>query len=225
MIVPWGSIVNAAAVIAGSAAGLLAGSRYPESVRKIVMDAVGLVSIYLGISMSLKTADPLIMIFSLLIGGIIGHAAGFQRLTDRLSQKKSGGFYSGDFFEGLLTAFLIFCMGSMTIVGAIQEGINGKADLILAKSLLDGFTSIALASAFGRGVLFSSVPLLLFQGGLTVAASLAGDALSPGIISNLTGTGGILILGLALKILNIRDIAIIDYIPSLFLAVLFTIVF
>ena len=219
--IPWGSVVNAAAVIAGSLFGLFIGKKYPENIRNIVMDGVGLASLFLGLSMALKSHNPLIVIFSLLIGGIIGELFSLQDLMERLTQRMGRHTHNaGQFSQGLLTAFLIFCMGSMTIVGAIDEGIHGDRTLLFTKSILDAFTSIALASTFGIGVLFSFVPLLLFQGGITLTASLSHGFFSPAMIGNLTATGGLIILALGIHILNIKQIKVLNYIPSLLIAAL-----
>ncbi len=220
-----GTFINAAAVAAGSAAGLTFAGRLPHKVRNRVMDGIGLVSIYLGVSMSLETAQPLIVIFSLILGGITGSAAGLEKKTGQWAGHFSDGKDTGRFIEGMTTAFLIFCMGSMTVVGAIEEGISGRSHLLLAKSLMDGFTSMALASAYGKGVLFSIFPLLLFQGLLTVSASVASPFLSGHLISNLTGVGGLMVIGLGITILDIKKITVIDYLPSLLYAALLSMVF
>ncbi|MBN2726619.1 DUF554 domain-containing protein [Candidatus Mcinerneyibacteriota bacterium] len=216
---PWGSLINAAAVIAGSLFGLFIGKKYPENIRLIVMDGVGLASLFLGLSMALKSHDALIVIFSLLIGGVLGELLSLQKRLERLTRRMGRNTEdAGLFSQGLLTAFLIFCMGSMTIVGAIEEGINGERSLLLTKSILDAFTSVALASTFGIGVLFSFVPLLLFQGGITLTASLSRGLFSDVLVANLTGTGGLMIIGLGLNILNIRQIKVLNYIPALLIA-------
>lgn len=216
---PWGSLINAAAVIAGSLFGFFIGKKYPENIRLIVMDGVGLASLFLGLSMALKSHDALIVIFSLLIGGVLGELLSLQKRLERLTRRMGRNTEdAGLFSQGLLTAFLIFCMGSMTIVGAIEEGINGERSLLLTKSILDAFTSVALASTFGIGVLFSFVPLLLFQGGITLTASLSRGLFSDVLVANLTGTGGLMIIGLGLNILNIRQIKVLNYIPALLIA-------
>ncbi|HHH84438.1 MAG TPA: DUF554 domain-containing protein [Firmicutes bacterium] len=216
---PWGSLINAAAVIAGSLFGLFIGKKYPENIRLIVMDGVGLSSLFLGLSMALKSHNALIVIFSLLIGGVIGELLSLQKRLESLTRRMGRNTEDANLFsQGLLTAFLIFCTGSMTIVGAIEEGITGERSLLLTKSILDAFTSVALASTFGIGVLFSFVPLLLFQGGITLTASLSRGLFSDVLIGNLTGTGGLMIIGLGLNILNIRQVKVLNYIPALLIA-------
>lgn len=216
---PWGSFINGIAVIAGSLFGLFIGKKYPENIRLVVMDGVGLASLFLGLSMALKSQNALIVIFSLLIGGILGELFSLHDRVERLTRRM--GRHTRDaglFSEGLLTAFLIFCMGSMTIVGAIEEGISGDRSLLLTKSILDAFTSVALASTFGAGVLFSAIPLFLFQGGITLTAALSRSFFSEALVSNLTGTGGLMIIALGLNILNIKKIKVLNYIPALLVA-------
>ena len=121
----------------------------------------------------------------------------------------------GQFSEGMVTAFLMFCMGSMTILGAIEEGLGNEPKLLLIKSLMDGFSSIALVAALGVGVIFSVIPLLLYQGGLTLLAAWVGESLSELMIDELTATGGILLIGLGISILGIKKIQVLDLIPAL----------
>jgi len=140
-------------------------------------------------------------------------------LKNRLKFKDQG------FTEGLVTAFLIFCIGSMTIVGALNEGISGDKSLLLTKSMLDGFTSIALASTFGAGVLFSVIPMLIFQGGLTVFAGQFHSLFSQVLLAQLTATGGVLILGISLNLLEIKSIKVINLLPSLLVVIFLTVLF
>jgi uncharacterized membrane protein YqgA involved in biofilm formation len=121
------------------------------------------------------------------------------------------------FSKGLVTAFLLFCVGSMTLLGALEEGMNGDPELLLIKSLMDGFSSIALTVAFGIGVMFSVIPLLVFQGGLTIAAAYLGSFLPAEYITEISAVGGVLLLGLGLNLLNITKIKIIDLLPALIL--------
>ncbi len=158
----------------------------------------------------------------MLIGGIIGEAIDlekhFEGLGDFLSRKIKS--KEKNFAEGLVTAFLIFCVGSMTILGAIEEGLTGGYSLLLAKSVLDGFTSLALASTYGIGVLFSFIPLLVYQGGLTVLAIQCQGFFSERVINELTAVGGVLILGLSINLLGIKKIKVANLLPALVIIVL-----
>jgi uncharacterized membrane protein YqgA involved in biofilm formation len=165
-----GTIVNVAAVIAGSSVGLLVGARLPKKITTSVFNSMGLFTMFLGVYMALKGHNFLVMVFSLILGTIAGELMALERNIEGLSHrlKKALKLGSPKFTEGLLTSFLLFCMGSMTILGAIDEGVGNGSEILLTKSLMDGFSSIALASAFGIGVTFSVIPLFIFQGGITL---------------------------------------------------------
>ena len=222
-----GTLINAAAILVGGSLGLLLHARLPDRFSKIVFQALGLFTIFLGVSMAFKTNEFLILIFSLLIGSIIGEALKLEEGLDRLSDylKKRLSIKGGRFTEGLVTAFLLYCVGSMTILGAIEEGLGDEPNLLLVKSLMDGFSSIALAAAMGVGVIFSIIPLLLYQGGLTLAAAWAGDYFSEPVINELTAVGGVILLGLGLKILEIKNIKVVNMLPSLVIVVILALFF
>ncbi len=165
---PIGSLVNAATVIVGSILGMLVRQRLPERIRGIIFQAVGLATLVLGTQMALQVeGDFLILIFSLIFGGILGEVLRLDGRLDALGDalKARIKVKNERFTEGLVTAFLIFCVGSMTFVGALNEGLTGDRTLILSKAILDGFTSIVLASVYGVGVLFSALPLFIVRPG------------------------------------------------------------
>ncbi|MCF8373959.1 MAG: DUF554 domain-containing protein [Bacteroidales bacterium] len=217
-----GTLINAAAIIVGGSIGMLLHSRLPERFSKIVFQGLGLFTLFLGASMALKTNEFLIMVFSILIGSVAGEAMRLEEWVHGFSEKIKNKFSlkGGRFTEGLVTAFLLFCVGSMTILGAIEEGLDDEPKLLLAKSVMDGFSSIALAAAMGIGVIFSIVPLIIYQGGLTLAASWAGNYFDIAVINELSAVGGILLLGLGLKILEIKNIKVINMLPSLVIVVI-----
>jgi uncharacterized membrane protein YqgA involved in biofilm formation len=175
----------------------------------------------LGISMALESENFILLIFSILIGGIIGEIMNLENCLESLSGWLKSRFKIKDhgFTEGLITAFLIFCVGSMTIVGSINEGINGDRELLLTKSVLDGFTSIALSSTFGIGVAMSVIPMFVFQGGLTVFAGIFEGFFSDFIITQLVATGGVLILGIGINLLDIKKIKVANMLPALAISV------
>lgn len=224
---PIGTFINVIAVIIGSVIGLLLGNKFPEKIKIIAFQAIGLFSLVIGMQMALRTENPLTLIFALLIGAIIGEFINLEKLFNNAGDflKHKIKSKNTNFTEGVVTAFLIFCIGSMTIVGSINEGVNGDKTLLLTKSILDGFTSIALASTFGIGVLFSVIPMLILQGGLTVFAGLFQPFFTPILINQLTAVGGILILGIALNILEIKKIKVVNMLPSLLIIVLLTLMF
>jgi hypothetical protein len=177
--------------------------------------------------MALKMTNPLPIIFSLVIGGIIGELCKLETLFENFGGaiKKRVGSKNDLFIDGLITAFLLFCVGSMTIIGAFDEGLRGDPTLLLTKSMLDGFAAIVLAATFGVGVLFSVIPLFIFQYGLTLLASALQGWFSDPIITQLTATGGILILGIGLTVLDIKRIRLSNLLPSLVLVVILTVLF
>jgi hypothetical protein len=215
-----GTLINAGAVILGSVIGLIIHKRLPERIAAIVFQGIGLFTLFLGITMASKTGNFLVMIFSIVTGSILGELVNIEGRMQRLSTFLKSAIRCGDdhFSEGFVTSFLLFCMGSMTILGAIEEGLGGRPNLLLAKSVLDGFSSIALSASFGVGVLFSAIPLLIYQGGITVFASSLHHVLTPKLINELTAVGGLLLIGLGINILKIKQLSILNMLPSLVVA-------
>ena len=226
-VIPIGTMVNAAAVVAGSLIGVILKHRYPERVKGIVFQAIGLATIVIGVKMALDVKNILTLIFSLLAGGIAGELAGLDERLEKAAEglKSRLKRVEGNFSEGLVTAFLIFCMGSMAIVGSIDEGLRGERTILLTKSVLDGFTSVALASSFGAGVFFSAIPLVLYQGAITFLASVSQTFFTPLIIAQLTAAGGTMIIGLGLGLLEIKRIKVVNFLPSLLVVVGLTLLF
>lgn len=222
-----GTIINVLAVLAGSLLGLLFHARLPQRFSTIIFQAIGLFTIVLGFTMALKAQEWIIVILSLISGAIIGEWLNLERFFDNLATKTGKAFKAEgkSFNEGLLTAFLLFCMGSMTILGAIEEGLGGTPELYYIKSIMDGISSIALASGLGIGVMFSVVPLFIYQAGLTILASWFGSFMPELIISGITATGGVLLIGLGLNILKIANIRVLNLLPGLAMAVIISYIF
>jgi hypothetical protein len=223
-MIPVGSVVNAAAIVIGSLIGCLLHSRFPERIRTIVFQGLGLCVLLIGFQMAFKAQNILVVLFSILLGGIIGELVRLDTLFERLGNavKKRIGSANPKFTEGLVSASLIFCIGALAIVGSIEEGIRNNPTVLYTKSILDGFASIALASSFGSGVLFSAIPVLLYQGGITIGAGYVESYLSPLIIDQLSATGGLLIAGIGIILLEIKDIRIANLLPSLALVPILT---
>ncbi|MCD6205894.1 MAG: DUF554 domain-containing protein [Candidatus Marinimicrobia bacterium] len=222
-----GTIVNVATVLAGSALGLLFHRRLPEKITGIVFQGIGLFTLFLGFSMASKTSNFLIMIFSIVIGSIIGELLSLDSALDKFSDRLKNriGSKNDKFSEGLIAAFLLFCMGSMTILGAFEEGLGNSPNLLYAKSLLDGFSSIALSAGLGIGVMFSAIPLLIYQGGLTLFAGWLGEFFSDIVINEMSAVGGLMLIGLGISILEIKSIKVINMTPGLLVAIILAIIF
>ncbi|MDR3237904.1 MAG: DUF554 domain-containing protein, partial [Spirochaetia bacterium] len=180
-----GTLVNTAAIIVGSSIGLVFKKSLPEKYQTVYFEAIGLFTLLLGVKMSLNMSSPLLVVLSLVLGGFIGMKMQLDKKAEQLGDyiKAKTQSKNDRFTEGLITGFLLFCMGSMTIVGSIEEGFGKTSDLLLTKSIMDFFSAIMLASGLGVGVLFSSVLLLLFQGGITLLVSIAGKDIPQEIIS------------------------------------------
>jgi len=220
---PIGTLINVATVVAGSLLGLLLQQIFTEDIEKIVFQAIGLGTILIGLKMALKLPDGylLVVIFSMILGGIFGELVNLDDWMLGLSEKlkTSLGLTESRFSEGLITAFLLFCIGSMTIVGAIEEGLNQNRELLIVKSTLDGFSSIALAASFGIGVLFSVIPLFIFQGGMTLGSKKLSRVFDQTTIDVLSSIGGILIIGISINILELGNINLENLLPSLLLCI------
>ena len=191
-MLPIGSITNAGAIIAGSLAGLIIGGKLPSNIRSIVFQGIGLSVVVLGMDMALKFKQPLIVIFSMVIGGIIGEALHLDEFLNSLGDrlKKRIKSKNEQFTDGFVSASLIYCVGSMAIIGALDEGLRGDPTILMTKSVLDGVVSVALASTYGIGVIFSAVAVFVYQYGISLFASEFSSILSDVLINELTAVGG-----------------------------------
>lgn len=220
-----GTLLNIATVLLGGGLGTLLGDRLPQPIRETVMHGVGLVTLVVGMQLTFETQNILIVLLSVVIGGILGEwwriSAGLDRASEWLRERvarRLGERRMGRFSEGFITASLVFCVGPMTILGSIQDGLSGDFSLLSIKSVLDGFTAMALGSSLGVGVLFSVVTLLIYQGGLTLLAGVADQLLTEPMIAEMTATGGVLILAIGLLLLDIRRIRVANLLPALLIA-------
>ena len=217
MVFPLGPLVNAAAVIAGGLIGLALGARLPERMRTIVFQGLGLCTMVIGMQMTFKTASPVMLIFSILLGGLCGEALKleerFMRLSDRLKKRLRSG--NPLFTEGLVNATVLFCIGAMSFLGSFDEGLRGDRTLVYSKSVMDGFSAIALASAYGSGVPLAAVPLLLYQGLLVLFAGLIQPWIGPAALNEITALGGLMVIGIGLNLLNLTQIRLTNMLPAL----------
>ncbi|MDA3893709.1 MAG: DUF554 domain-containing protein [Salinivirgaceae bacterium] len=217
-----GTLINVAAVIIGSFLGLVFHAKISKKYTTIVFQGIGLFTLFVGVAMALKTNNYLIMIFSIVVGGILGTWLKLEHQINVFSEfiKRKVKSDNSKFSEGLISAFLLYCMGSMTILGAFEEGLGSQPNLLLAKSLMDGISSIALTAGLGIGVIFSVIPLFLYQGGLTLFANLLSDKLSEGMINELSAVGGLMLIGMGLNILGITKIKVTNMIPALVVVII-----
>lgn len=221
---PIATLVNAAAIILGSLMGVLLGRNFPDRVRNIVYQGIGLCVLAIGVDMTLQYDNIILVVFSVLLGAVTGELLKLDQKMTSLGDWLKTRIKSKDarFTDGFVTASLIFCIGSMAILGSIDEGIRGDRTVLLTKSILDGFISIPLAATYGIGVLFSALPILLYQGSITIAASQSQAFFSPEIITQITSVGGLLIMGIGLSLLDVKKINVTNLLPSIVYVVLFT---
>lgn len=225
-----GTLINVITVILGTFLGVLFGSKLPERVRDTVLSVLGLFTLALGIQMFLETNNALIVLAALLVGAILGEwwriEERLENFGDHLRNSFSQSLKNQDmsrFVEGFLTASILFSVGPIAILGSIQNGLTGDYSLLATKAVMDGFAALAFASTMGIGVAFSSLILLVFQGGLSLLAFQVQDAVTPAMISEMSAVGGVILVGIAISnILNIRKIHTGNFLPALFLAPLFT---
>lgn len=233
MFIGIGTVTNVVTVAVGALVGLAFGTRIPERTKDLITATLGLVTLVLGLSSAAAMNSDalaaavgkgglLVVIGALLLGGIIGSAL---RIEDRLEgavgwlrDRFARGETSGRFVDAVVTPTLLFCVGPLTILGSLSDGLGRGAEQLMVKSVLDGFASIAFASSLGVGVLLSAVAVGVIQGGLTLIGYLAGDVLPLAHIDALTATGGVILMALALRLLNVKQIPVGDMLPALVVA-------
>lgn len=216
-----GTLLNVVAVLVGGGVGTLLGQRLPEKMRETVLHGLGLITLVTGLSMAIGTANILIVMGSILLGGVLGEWLGIedrvQALGDRLQARfKSSG--ATTLAEGFVTASLIFCVGPMTVLGSIRDGMIGDYSLLAIKSLLDAFASLALAASLGIGVVFSALTVLVVQGGISLLARLAQVGMSEAMITEMTAAGGVIIMGIGLVLLEVKRIRVGSFLPAIVIA-------
>ena len=217
-----GTLLNMATVLAGGLAGTFLGDRLPERLRENVVAGVGLFVAVMGVKFAFDTTNLLYLLGSIVVGGIIGSLAGLERRLDAfgaaLQRRFSAPGEASTIAEAFVTASIVFCVGPLTFLGAIRNGLSGDASLLAIKSVLDGFSALAFAAALGWGVLLSLGVILVYQGGLAAGASVFAGALTQGQLTEMSAVGGLLILGVGLRLLRIRDVQVADYLPAIVVA-------
>lgn len=216
-----GTVVNTAAIIAGCAIGHFAGRFISPPLRRTIMAGLGLAVLLIGIQLALQGNHFMIIIASLIIGGIIGELAGIERRLQGFGERLQERFSShGSIAEGFVTASLLYCVGAMAIMGALQDGVGEAPTILYAKAALDGIASIALTATLGPGVVLSIIPLIIYQGSLTLLAGWATTIMTEPAITEMNGVGGLLIVAIGLDLLDIKRLPIGNLLPAVFISLL-----
>lgn len=232
-----GTVVNVVTVLLGCGVGVLAGHRLPERTRVLVTDGLGLVTLLIAATSAMEVLSPaladeigssapmLVVLGAVLLGGIVGSLLRLEERVERLGSwlqrrlvRAGGSADRARFVEGFVVASLVFCTGPLTILGSLNDGLGNGAEQLYLKSALDGFAAIAFAAAFGWGVAASVLTLVVVQGGLTLLGLGLGDVLPDAHLAAVTAVGGLLLVGVALRLLRLREVAVADLLPALVLA-------
>jgi len=222
-----GTLINIIAVVLGGTLGLLLGARVQERLKATVVAGLGLFTAAIGIQMFLKTESPIIVLGALLLGALLGEwwriEDGLQALgrtlERRFGERNNSGEAANRFVKGFLTSSLLFCVGPLTILGSIQDGLLGDYSLLAVKSVLDGFAALAFASTLGIGVLFSTLVILVYQGGITLLAAQLNAMVTTSMMAEMTAVGGVILIGLSISsLLEIKKISTGNFLPALAVA-------
>jgi uncharacterized membrane protein YqgA involved in biofilm formation len=229
-----GTLVNVAAILVGTLVGEVVGGRLKQGLQTRILHGLGLVVLVIGIDNALQWRDtnPLFVLGGVLLGGLAGEALRIEDRLQALGDRAQARLVRGrgedpddagahaTISEGFFTASLVFCVGALAVVGSLQDGLTGDPDTLYTKALLDGFASVALAASLGWGVALSAVSVLVYQGSLTLGAGLFDSILTEGsdALLSMTSAGGVLIIGLALKLLDLEDVKVGNFLPALVFA-------
>lgn len=219
-LVGLGTAINVVAVLVGAGLGTLVGTRLPEGMRETAMRAIGLVTLLIGVSYFLKFDNPLVPLISVIGGLVIGEALGIDGALKRFGDSLQERFSKGEspVSQAFITTSLVFCVGPLTVLGSLQDGLTGDYRLLALKSALDFIASLSFASVLGWGVLLSAVTVLVVQGTLTLSAGLLEGVVTEPMISAMTATGGVLIFGLGLVLLELKEVRVANMLPALLIA-------
>lgn len=216
-----GTFINTATVIVGTGVGLMARRLLKPRLREATMQIIGLMTLMIGVQMSLSEKNPLLPLASLLLGALIGEGLDIEGKLDALGnalQQRLSNEGESTFSQAFVSTSILFCVGPMTIMGCIQDGLRGDYSLLLVKSLLDGVSAAFFTAALGWGVLFSAGTVLVVQGSLTLGAGWIGSVLTEGMKDVMFATGGLMMLGLGIRLLNLRPIPVANFLPALVIA-------
>ena len=222
-----GTWINMGTVLAGGLLGWALGERFPDGMRRAATASVGIVTLILGFKMALEGKQLLVLLLAVILGGILGTALGLSRRLEAGSRRMQELFRGYPVAQGFLTASLLFCVGPLSLLGAIRDGLFGDWSLLGAKAMLDGISAVALTAALGPGVLLSLGVILVYQGGVTLAARFLGSGIATGSppLDAFSAAGGAVIIALGLELLELKRIPAVDLLPALLLAPLLSWVF
>ncbi len=220
-----GTLVNALAILAGGTLGLVIKKGIPQRVNDTVMQGLALVCIYIGLAGALKGQNALLATVAMVVGGVIGTLldidARFNGLAHRIERMIIRDHAEGSKFgEGFVTTTLLYCVGAMAVVGALNSGISGNHEVLFTKSILDGVSAVIFAGMFGAGVLLSAVPVLIYQGAITLLAQVLAPVLSDVVVAEMTCVGSLLIVAISLNLLKVTNIKVMNFILAIFLPIL-----
>lgn len=217
-----GTIINAIAILIGGGLGLLFRKGFPEKISQTTLQVLGLFTMVVGVSMAIQGREFVMILISLVGGAVLGEWADIEGRLERFGGWLERRFHvtEGSPAKGFIYASLLFCVGSMAIVGSITEGLKGDRSILVTKAMMDGIISIPFAASMGVGVLGSAFPVLFYQGGITLLASRLQSLFTPEIIRELTSVGGVIVMGIGINILGLQKIRVGNLIPALFLIIL-----
>lgn len=232
-MIGMGTVINVVAILAGTGVGVLMGARLPKNISDIAMQAMGGVTLLIGMQMALtaqSSTQVIIVLLSLVVGSVLGELLNIEGRLTKLGKNLEVRFGAGqpsaaesagansNFVRGFVATSLLFCVGPMAVLGAFQDGLQGDASLLLTKSALDGIASIAMAAALGPGTMLSAVSVALYQGLLTALAGSARQIMTDPVVSAITGCGGIMVMGIAINIWNLKNLRVGNMLPALVVA-------
>ena len=215
-----GTLLNAATVLAGGLLGTALGAKLPAQLRRNVVRGLGLFTLVLGVRGALETQNVIVLLFATLVGGLAGAALSLDARLNALGDtlQRRFGRRGGRVSEAFVTTSIVFCVGPLTFLGAIQNGLSGDVRLLAIKSVLDGFAALAFAATLGWGVLLSVGTILIYQGGLAAGASVFASALTDPMLKEMSAAGGLLIVGVGLRLLELKDLQVADFLPAIVVA-------
>ena len=222
-----GTVFNSLAVLIGSVTGLLVGKFIPEKMQQTVFNCLGLFTIYVGLNMALNMKHSIAVLLSLVLGTITGELLGLDSKLTNLGDAIKSKLHTTNatFTEGFVTASLLFCVGAMAIIGSFEDGLRHNQEILITKGIMDGISSILFAGSLGLGVAFSVVPMFIYQGALTLIAVYAEPFITQEMYANISGLGGLMIMGIGLNLLKITRLRLCDMLPGLLYVVFITLLF